>query len=146
MRRVLLKNAALSCAVTIVLALVLALALGSPTDVVATAIGGVLAAADFMAIVWIVTGMLAPEASTPSKVGLGLLMVGKLGFVGALLWSAIVRHGLESFGIPLGIGAGLAGFTWGLLRAQSSPEGQAAMAAEERRLAAVEERAASRVK
>ena len=110
MRRVLLKNAALSCAVTIVLALILALALGSPTDVVATAIGGVLAAADFMAIVWIVTGMLAPEASTPSKVGLGLLMVGKLGFVGALLWSAIVRHGLESFGIPLGIGAGLAGF------------------------------------
>lgn len=140
LRWVLLKHAALSCAVTTVLAVVVALALASPADALAAVIGSVVASLDFMAIVWIVTGLLSPTASTPSKVALAILMLGKLGFVGALLWSAIGRHGLDGIGIPLGIGAGLAGFTWGVLRAQGSREGQAAMEAEE--LLATQRRAA----
>ncbi len=131
MRWVLLQHAAQSCAVTTVLAVVLALALADPSDALAAAIGSVIASLDFMAIVWIVTGLLAPSASTSSKVALGVLMLGKLGFVGALLWSAIGRHGLDGIGIPLGIAAGVGGFTWGVLRAQGSREGKAAMEAEE---------------
>lgn len=132
----LLKHAALSCAVATVLALILALAVASPQDAVATVLGAVIASADFMAIVWIITGMLAPGTSTPSKIALSVLMLGKLGFVGALLWSVIVRHGMDGLGVPLGICAGVAGFTWGMVRAQGSAEGRAAMDAEEQQVLA----------
>lgn len=136
MRRVMLKHAAASCALLIVMASIMALALGSPRDALATGIGGALASLDFMAIIWIVSGLLSPETTSKSKAGLGMVLLLKLLFVGSLLYSAIVRFEMTGIGIPFGIASAIAGFTWGMLRATSSREGQRAIAAEEQRLAA----------
>jgi hypothetical protein len=132
LKRVLVKYALFSTAVVLSLAFIAALLLLGLKDAIGVVISGALAAADFVGIIYLTTGLLEPSREPKGKVGLVFLLVGKFGLVFAVFW--VVLKWLSPIGVALGIAAGILGFTWGVAKASSSPEGQAAIEAEERRI------------
>ena len=69
------------------------------------------------------------------KARIGLLLTVKVGIVGAAFYYAIVQMQVSPLPLAFGIGSAIFGLTAGLTRATSSPEGKAAMDAEEARIA-----------
>lgn len=134
MRRILIKFASASSAALVSLAFIAVLLLFGLREAIGVAVAGLVAALDFIAIIWLATELLEPMRAPKSKVGLGFLLVGKLGFVAIILWAVITKLEVSPVGVVAGIGAAILGFTWGLSRASASKEGQAAIEAEEQRI------------
>jgi hypothetical protein len=135
-KAILLKYAARSLGAVLSACFLVALILLGWRGALGFLVGGLLSGASFLGFVYLVSDLLSPTAPAKSKAGLALLMFGKLALVGGVLWLAIAVLGVDGLGLMGGIAAAIFGFTLGLQRATRSPEGQAAMDAEEQRIAA----------
>ncbi len=101
------------------------------------AVGGILASLNFLVLVYSVGKLLGPTTSNKKKGPLVLLMFGKLIFAAVMFWWVLTyqTERVAPLGLVIGIGAAIGGFTYGAMKANNSPEGEAAMAAEEQRIA-----------
>lgn len=117
--------------------LVAALVFGTE-HAVGVLIGGILALADGLGIVYLAGALLEP-GSTRSKPVLFILLFLKLGLVGGLLWASLSLLGISGAGLVAGIGAGLGALVLGVSRGTASPEGQRAMEEAEARIRAESE-------
>ena len=111
-------------------------ALGEATAL-GVAVGGVLATANFMVLVYAVGRLLDTSVRAKKKASLVLLMLGKMVFAAAVFWWVLTYQSerVAPLGLVVGIGVAIGGFTYGLLRANNSAEGEAAIQAEEQRIA-----------
>jgi hypothetical protein len=143
MTPILLRSIVKTTAVILPIAIVIvALVLGID-HAIGVAVGGLLAFADGMGLVYLAGALLEPESlakttsgAKRSKVVLSLLLVMKLVVVAFLLWAALSWLHVSGLGIVIGIGMALAGLVIGANRGSTSKAGQKAMADAEARIRA----------
>ncbi len=143
MTPILLRSIVKTTAVLLPIAtLLVAVALGID-HALGVAVGGLLAFADGIGLVYLAGGLLEPESIAKttagekrSKVVLSLLLVAKLVIVAFLLWAALTWLHVSGLGIVIGIGIALAGLVIGANRGSTSKAGQKAMADAEAKIRA----------
>lgn len=89
--------------------------LGGMVTGVGALVGGAVAVVNFIALRWLV-GRLVSQSAEPhpaSKGGMMMLLVVKLGVIGAICWFLIVEVGVDAVGFAIGLGALLLGITMG---------------------------------
>lgn len=134
MTPILLRHAALAVVLAVVLATGVLTAVAGTDAGLGSAVGGVLGGVNFLGLTFIISRILDDRVAGGTKGALGLALVAKMGVVGFALWFALMRLELSALGVVFGLGAAIFGLTLGLARATASPEGRAAMAAEEARI------------
>src|SRR5688500_6157534 len=98
MRRVLIKYAATSSAAVVSLLFIVALLLFGMHDAMGVAIGGTIAALDFIGIIYLTSKLLEPSLEPKRKAGAVMLLLGKLAFVAVLLWWVISKAEVSALG------------------------------------------------
>ena len=96
---------------------------------------GALSGVSFVGLAFIVGRLLDSQTPAGSKAGLAGMLIAKMTLVAGGLYFLIVEVKISPMGTSFGIGAAILGLTIGLNRGTASPEGQAAMDAESRRIA-----------
>ena len=96
---------------------------------------GALSGVSFVGLAFIVGRLLDSQTPAGSKAGLAGMLIAKMAVVAGGLYFLIVQVEISPLGTSFGIGAAILGLTIGLNRGTASPEGQAAMDAESRRIA-----------
>lgn len=120
MRKILLQHAGAMSALVVLPASALAYLLGR-SEALGLFLGGSIAALDFLGIVYLIGGLLAPDATSSAKLTLGMAFGAKLLLVALSLWWT-VRIGASGIGIGLGIVLAIIGFTLGMLRGSAAAE------------------------
>lgn len=134
MTQILLRYLLRSAAVLLPLAAIIAWIAAGSEAAFGVLVGGVFAALDGAGLIYLVGQLLEPNA-TRSKGLLFAILFGKLILVAFALWAALTWFNVSGLGIVIGVGVALASLVYGVNRGSSSKEGQAAMAADEARIA-----------
>ncbi len=120
MRKILLQHAGAMSALVVLPASAIAYFLGR-SEALGVFLGGTIAASDFLGILYLVSGLLEPDATNTAKLTLGMAFGAKLLAVALALWWT-VRIGASGLGIGLGIVFAIIGFTLGMLRGSAAAE------------------------
>lgn len=135
MTKVLLKHGTPAVIIAVIAAAGLMLLVLGPMSMLAALVGGTLAGANFLGLVYIVSRLLDSATESKTKLFLGFVFMTKMAVIGLLFWLVLAKWSMEPLGVVAGIGAAIAGLTFGVARGSSSPEGKAAMEAESARIA-----------
>lgn len=127
MTQVLLKYIVRFSLILIALATVVVAAALGAEEAIGVLVGGGLAFADGLGLVYLVGQLLEPGAKLSKPALFALLFMKLVGTV-ALIWVALSVWRVSGLGVVIGIGTALAGLVLGANRGSSSPEGQRAMA------------------
>lgn len=136
MNAVLVRYAAMATSIAVGIAFAFAILAAGEKTAVGVAVGGVIMSLDLIAIV-ILAGKLtmSTEAGGGGVLGLVFVLMAKLALVGLVLGWCILTLNVDALGVAIGIAAAILGLTPGVHYASRSPEGRAAIKADERRIA-----------
>lgn len=134
MTRVLLRYAGRATAFGVLAGTALAWLVFGESHGLGALLGGSVAGLDFIVLVLLVSRLLDPTVPGKGKGKLVLIIAAKLAVVGGLLYLVVTRMPVDPLGVVLGVGGAIGGFTLGVTRAAASPEGQAEIAAQEKRI------------
>jgi len=137
--RILMRSIALAGAVLVLVGAALAFAWGGAPVALGFGAGGLLALLSGLGLVFLASRLMAGGSTpglSPGAAG-GLLVVKGLAVL-AVAWTLLAAVRVDALGFLFGLGAGVLAVVVGAQLGQGSPEGQAAIRAEEARLAAAD--------